>query len=208
MDSAGYRVKDGERLSLELTFASLRSLGTLEIFQEDCKAAGVEIVLVQKSPMEAWLSVRSRKFEIASQAWGSLLYPNPGTMYSGALAKETDNNNISAFADEDVDKLIARYEDEYSPAKRAQIMRKIDGIIFEAHPYILGWYSPALRVIHANKFSMPDWGVTRFADASDMTHTWWVDPEMAAAYEAALADETLTLLTEPEQHRFWDEWDR
>lgn len=203
LDSAGFRTKDGKRLSFELAYRSALSEPSLTIYQEDCRQAGIEIKLQLLTPATFWKNLRQREYTIASMAWGALVFPNPETSWNGALATQVDNNNVTAFSNEQVDALLTKYDEEYDPAKRSAIIREIDHIVFEQHPYVLDWYGPSHRVIYQNKIKMPHWGVWRTADAEELMYCWWIDPEMEKALEEARENSSKVLPTEPIHHRFW-----
>jgi microcin C transport system substrate-binding protein len=205
-DGDGYRIKDGERLEFELTYASTLSEPSLTIYQEDCKRAGIKVSLKLIDPGTRWQNMRKREYDITSTAWGALVFPNPETSWSGKLAAIVDNNNVTGFSSERVDELLDAYDREYDIAKRIEIIREIDGLVFAEHPYVLDWYNPAQRVIYWNKFSQPEWGVWRTNDRYDMMYCWWVDPEKEKAVEAAMKDTSMVLETEPIQHKFWQHW--
>jgi len=206
VDGEGYRKKDGERLSFNLSYASKLSEPSLTIFQEDCKKAGIEINLQLVDPATRWQNMRKREFDITSTAWGALVFPNPETSWKGELAEKLDNNNVTAFSDARVDELLAQYDREYDVKRRQDIVREIDGIIYEQYPYVLDWYNPSHRVIYWNKFSQPEWGVWRTKDENDMMYCWWIDPEKERLLEEAQQDANKVLPTEPIRHRFWKHW--
>lgn len=205
-NSDGFRVKDGQTLTLELTYRTKTSESSLTIFEEDCRKIGVDIQLNLLDPATAWKNMRQREYDIVSTAWGALVTPNPVSSWSSKLAKEMDNNNITGFASEAVDALLVEYDSEYDQGKRNEIIRKIDSIVYAAHPYALGWYGPAQRVIYQNKFKMPKFGIWRTRDTSDMMFSWWVDPEMEKALKEAREDSSKTLTTVPEKDYFWKAW--
>lgn len=197
----------GERLKFKLMYRSVLSEPSLTVYKEDCFQAGIEIELELVDSALHWKSVRERTYDIASMAWGALVFPNPETSYSSKLADpETQNNNITSFASPRVDELLDAYDTEFDVAKRSEIIREIDGIIFNDHPYVLDWYNPARRIIYWNKFGMPKWGVMRYNGEEDMMYVWWVDPLKAAQLDKAKKDKSLTMETEPVDHRFWTEW--
>ena len=205
-DSDGYRTKDGKRLEFELSYSSKGSERHLTIYQDDCKQAGIKIDLKLLDPATHWQNVRQRKYDLSAMAWGALTFPNPETSFHGKLAVVPENNNITAFSDPRVDELCDEYDVEMDVQRRTEIIREIDGIVYAAHPYVLGWYSPNQRVMYWNKFSQPNFGVWRFNDREDMMYSWWIDPAKEAALESAKADASKTLETQPIQHKFWPRW--
>ena len=90
---------------------------------------------------------------------------------------QKDNNNVTGLNNSLVDKLCEAYDKEYDIKKRIQIIREIDGIIYNEHPYVLGWYGASQRVIFWNKFNMPHWGRVRTDDYNSLLFSWWIDPE-------------------------------
>lgn len=206
VDSDGYRLKDGKRLEFELSYRSKGSERHLTNYQRDCMQAGIKLDLKLIDGATFSKNVRQRSYDIGSMAWGGLTFPNPETSFHGKLAKVTDNNNITAFSDPRVDELCDEYDVEMDVQRRIEIIREIDGIVYAAHPYVLGWFSPCQRVMYWNKFSQPNFGVWRFNDREDMMYSWWIDPAQEAALEAAKADPSKTLPTQPIQHKFWPRW--
>lgn len=205
--SDGIRVKDGKRLSFKMMYRSALSEPSLTVYKEDCFQAGIEIKLELVDNALHWKNVRDRQYDIASMAWGALIFPNPETSYSSKLAAPAaQNNNITSFADPRVDELLDEYDVEFDVMRRNEIIREIDGIVYNAHPYVLDWFNPAQRVFYWNKFGMPKWGVMRFKDQEDMMYTWWVDPIKAAQLEKAKKDSSMTLETTPIENRFWQRW--
>ncbi|MFT4538610.1 MAG: microcin C transport system substrate-binding protein [Planctomycetota bacterium] len=205
-DDEGYRLKGGNLLELDLDYRSELSEPSLTIFQEDCRKAGIKINLKRVDNAAFWKKLRQREYDISNMAWGALIFPNPETSWNGALATQVDNNNVTAFSDPRVDELLVEYDRCYDVDRRAEIIRKIDSIVFAAHPYVLDWYNPAQRVCYTNKYSMPNFGVWRTKDRNDMMYCWWQDPEKTKKYEAAVEDSSMTLETEAIEHHFWEAW--
>ncbi len=206
--SDGVRVRAGRRLALELIYLVKASERHLTIFQEDCRDAGIELSLRFVDSSEHWKAIQKREFELADVAWGALLVPNPETSYGSRQARGTDNNNITGVADERIDALLAEYDRESDVAGRQAIVRAIDAILFEMHPYVLAWYAPARRVMFWNKFGMPPWGTWRFVREGELMYSWWVDPERAAQLERARVDPSITLDAPEPEHRFWAAWNQ
>ena len=203
-DSAGYRLlPSGERLSFTLTYSSQFSEQNLTIYQENCRDAGIEIELKFETPAARWKNMRQKKYDLTSTAWGALVFPNPETSFGGHLAGEVDNNNVTSFSSARVDELCRAYDEEYDVTKRIELVREIDGIIYQEMPYVLGWYNPAERMLFWNKFGMPEWGSSRTADYDSLHYTWWVDPEKEAALEAAIDDPTAALDAGSRENTFW-----
>jgi microcin C transport system substrate-binding protein len=199
----GVRVKDGQRLSFNLSYRSALSERGLTVFQESAKRAGIELELQLLTPASGWKNMREKEYELMSTAWGAIIFPNPESSWHSRLADMVDNNNVTAFRSERVDELCDIYDTEYDVQKRIDIIREMDGIIYNEHPYILGWYGPAQRVAFWNKYDMPEWGIPRIGDPSNMHQIWWVNPELETQLTAAQADSTITMDAGAKENRFW-----
>lgn len=205
-NAEGYRTKDGKELRFTVSYRTQLSERTLTLFQESCKRAGVRIDLELLNDSTAWKNLTERAFDIMEQAWTGLVVPNPETSWSSKLADQKDNNNVTAFRDAEVDALLAEYDREYDPQKRVATIRKIDALVYAQHPYILGWYNPAQRILYRNKFGMPKWGSARVAYGmswSSIFELWWVDPEKEKALAAGGPLEPA-----PAELRFWPQWSK
>lgn len=202
----GYRVKDGQELAFDLTYASQLFERYLTIYQEECQKAGVHLELQLLTPAARWKNMRQKEYDLTSTAWGAIDPPNPETSFHSKLAAEVNNNNVTSFADPRVDELCAAYDAEYDHAERVRIVRQIDAIVHAAHPYVQGWYNPAERFVIWNKFGLPPYGGMRVWDKDNIPLSWWVDPEKERQLAAARADETLTMERGPEEYHFWEAW--
>lgn len=206
VNNEGYRVKDGRVLRFVLTYRSALSERSLTVFQEAAKRAGIKIELQLLTPAAGWKNLTEMEYDLASTAWGAIIYPNPESSWHSTLADQKGNNNVTGFRNPRVDQLSEQYNGEYDPVRRAELVREIDGIIYNEHPYILGWYNPAVRVVYWNKFGLPEFGIHRFADYDEAFLAWWVDPEKEQQLAAARRDTTLAMDTSSRTHTFWKAW--
>ena len=205
----GVRVKGGKTLEFDLNYQDAASERHLTIFQENCKKAGIRINLARLTPAARWKNMTEREYDLVSTAWGGLVYPNPETSWHSRLAAKINNNNVTGFADPRVDALCEEYDLEFDDLeRRREIIREIDGILFEAHPYVLDWYSPNERMVYWNKFGYPKWGGLRVHDRDEIMYCWWVDPEKEARLQVAKKDSSMVLETPPIQNHFWEAWHR
>jgi len=171
----GILVKDGKRLSLSLSYNSKGLEKYFTSWKEDCKRSGVELNLVLLTPETQWTNTQERKFEIVSQAWGAVLFPYPKSMWHSKMAGENGSNNIAGLKNPEVDRLIEEYDAEFDLEKRTEILRRIDGLIYNEHPYAMAWYLPCERIVYWNKFGMPKSVLHKYADWRSVFSTWWVD---------------------------------
>jgi microcin C transport system substrate-binding protein len=206
LDSDGIRVKDGQKLKFALAYRSALSERSLTVFQEAARRAGIELELQLLTPAAGWKNMREKEFDLMSTAWGAITFPNPESSWKSTLADQKDNNNVTAFRNARVDALCEEYDTEYTVSKRIELIREMDGLIYNEHPYILGWYGPAQRVAFWNRYEMPEWGVPRIGDPSNMHSIWWVDPAREAELKAAMSDDAATMDAGEKENRFWAAW--
>jgi len=203
----GYLEKDGAVLEFDLMYRSKGSETFLTIIQESMKKLGVKCNLKILTPSTFWKNLQEKQYDAAMMNWGALVTPNPETSWKSTLADQPNNNNVTAFKDARVDELLKLYDEEYDVQRRRQLIKEMDGIIFAAHPYALGWYKPAQRFICANKFSWPKWGTSRvYEDSQEMVYLMWVDPAKEARLAEARQDSSITLPVPPLENHFWPAW--
>lgn len=183
--SDGIRTKNGKRLSFTLLYRTPSFDKYLTSYQEACKQAGVEINLQLITPETHWQNMMDRKFEIASMAWGAVLFPSPRTMWHSGMADEKGSNNLAGFKNAEADRFIEQYDREFDLNKRRELLRQLDAIIFNEHPYVLDWYLPCERVLYWNKFGTPDTVLPRYADWRAVFSYWWADPSKEQTLKAA-----------------------
>jgi microcin C transport system substrate-binding protein len=103
------------------------------------------------------------------------------------------------------DKLIAQYDEEFDLPKRTEILKKIDGLIYNEHPYVMAWGISCERVIYWNKFGTPDSVFRKYDDWRGAFSSWWVDPQKDKQLkQARKSGESITPIP-PVEVRPWDE---
>jgi microcin C transport system substrate-binding protein len=199
----GILVKDGARMSLTITYYSEAFEKYLTSYKEACATAGVEINLDRSNPETMWTNMMERKFQMVMISWGGLVFPNPETSFHSSLADKDDNNNLTGFKSARVDELCAQYDLAFTQEERRNIIREIDGIVYETFPYVLAWYQPCQRILYWNKFGMPDYGLWRTSEYENAFSLWWIDPAKENALKAARKDGT-SLEVPPLEIHVWD----
>lgn len=198
MNRAGILVKDGRPLELELIYSSKVVERYLSIFQRDCRKAGVMIHLKQLTRASRFqMTYGNRSFQLATQGWGGALDPNPAVNWLSTLADKKNNNNLAGLNNPRVDALCAKYERTFQPEKRKEILRAIDGLIYQQHPCILGWTAGRIRLIYWNKFGHPSKLLGRTSSAESALTTWWLDPERERRLKRAKQNSSIQLEAGP-----------
>ena len=175
--SDGIRVKNGKRLSMTVLYISEGLEKYFTVWQQACLKAGVEIKLKRVTMASQWQSQMSRKFQVVSTGWIGSLFPYPRANFYSGMADKEGSNNITGFKNKQADAIIDEYDKEFDLAKRTQLLKRLDGVIFNQHPYSLAWYLPCERILYWNKFGMPKTVLPKYGDVRDVYARWWVDPE-------------------------------
>ena len=178
-DTDGTLIKDGQRLSITIMYSTSGLEKYFTSYQESCRKVGVEVKLSLVTPEALFKSVLERTYQVASMAWGAILYPNPRSSWSSAMADKEGSNNITGFKSPEVDALIQEYDAEFDQEKRNEILRQLDKLIYDQVPYALAWYNPCERIMYWNKFGMPDYGLPRYGEYESAFIYWWYDADKA-----------------------------
>jgi microcin C transport system substrate-binding protein len=200
----GILEKDGKRLSFTLTYRTPGLEKYFTTLKEDAKKAGVEFKLSLTTPETQWKNTQERNFEIVSQAWGAILFPSPESSWHSKMADAEGSTNITGFANPEVDKIIEKYNAEFDLEKRTAMLRDIDAIVFNEHPYALAWYLPCERLLYWNKFGTPETVLPKYSDWRTVFAVWWVDPSKEKALKAARKSGAKLLPIPPKELRPWD----
>ena len=201
----GVLVKDGMRLSVTVMYRGTTFEKYLTSYQEACRGVGVELVLKLVTPETHWKNMMERSFQMASMAWGAILYPNPKSTWSSEMADKPGSNNLPGLKSKLADELIEQYDQEFDLTERNRILREMDAEIHSHHPYALEWYLASERVMYWNKFGMPEYGLDRYHEWEDAFQLWWYDEEKAQRLKKTLrTGERMGPIPEL-QVRYWDD---
>ncbi len=184
----GWLEKDGKIFEITLEYGDPGSTRINKVVQEDLAKAGIKMNLKLMDRNTLLKKVGERNFTVYSAAWGALLFPNPVSSWGGELADKLDNNNLPGFRNAEVDALCKEYDLAFDIKDQRRIIRKIDGIIFRAHPYALGWSASFSRILYVNRFGHPEKYFSKIGDYRNIISMWWADP----AKEKALAEAART----------------
>jgi len=205
-DAQGRLTKNGSPLQLELLYTTKTFEPHLTVYQEDLRKAGISLNLRLITPETQFQMVNERRFQMAHMAWGGLLFPNPETSWHSSLADVDNTNNITGFKNARVDTLCDEYDKMFAVEERVRAIREIDGLLANAHQYVLHWSAPYIRVVYWNKFGTPPGYLSRTGDYAGVWQMWWIEPEKEATLQQALRDPSRKLAAGPEEDRYWIEY--
>jgi microcin C transport system substrate-binding protein len=184
-DVDGTLMRKGERLSVTITYDEQGFEKYYTAYQEACRKVGVEIKLDLVDDAALWKKLQDRSFTFAASGFTGSLFPEPRPEWSSATADQEGSNNVTGFKNAKADEIINKYDQTFDAKKRNALLRELDGVIFNEHPYMLQWYVPCQRILWWHKFGMPKTVFSKYADWRDVYTTWWFDPELAQKLKKA-----------------------
>ncbi len=187
-DDDGYLIdKKGRRLEVTLEFYPQGWERIWLVIKPDFEDNGIKFNLKLVDGATMIKKISERQFTIHFQGWGALNFPNPETSWRSSLADKNANNNTPGFKNDRVDELCEKYNTTFDRAEQKKITREIDKIVFNEHPYALGWYGPFLRVLYWDKYGHPENYFTRTGQVlnNELLLRWWFEPGKGKAMQAA-----------------------
>ncbi len=184
--ATGFLEKNGRKFAFKFLTRQASTDKFLAIYAEDLKDVGIELIIDRKD-WAAWArDMDEFNYEMTWAAWGSGVFKNPESMWLSKEAERKGGNNITGFKDATVDALIEKQKSIFDIQQRHTIYRKIDQIIFAAHPYVLLWNINYTRLLYWNKFGMPDAVLSKYGDETSAYWYWWIDEDSQADLEDAM----------------------
>jgi microcin C transport system substrate-binding protein len=211
-DAQGRLTKNGQPLQIELLYADKGTERWLTVYQNDLRKVGITMNLRLVTGETGFKMEMQRQFELAYAGWGAGgVFPDPHPEYYSTTADIPNTNNITGFKDKRIDELCDRYDVEFDPAKRAEILRELDGILSSQYQYILLWYAPAERIAYWNRFGQPQGTFSRFGDFEGslglgIPQLWWLDPQQNQQLDAATKNESVKLQVPPVEDHYWQDY--
>ena len=182
-----------EKAGREFVFTFLsRSQGEdkfLSLFDSALRAQGIEMK-IDRRDFAGWMrDMDEYNFDMTWAAWGASLIRNPETMWKSSEGVRRGGNNVTGFADDEVDGLIAREKEMMSAAEREETYRRIDSLVTSKVPYVLLWHTDEHRILYWNKFGTPDSVFGRYGDEDGILAYWWYDVDRARELGEAMDGE-------------------
>ena len=197
-----YHDETGKVFSFEIPIQKGREYMATPV-QQMLKEYGIDMQIKFLDYNTMIKNINARNFKIASLAYSGLVYPNPEGSLRSDLADKNDNNNVWGFKSDRVDILLDEYDVCFDQNRRIEIIREIDGIFHEEHPIAYSIARNYARVMWWDKFSYPEWMLTRYGGEHwDIFSYWWFDKEKEETLANAMKNnESLPL--KPIDMKYW-----
>ncbi|CAN2041236.1 peptide/nickel transport system substrate-binding protein [Candidatus Magnetomoraceae bacterium gMMP-15] len=185
----GFLEKNGRKFSFNFLTRSASSEKFLNIYAEDLKDMGIEM-LIDKKDWAAWArDMDSFHFQMTWAAWSAGVFKNPEGMWSSNEADRKSGVNITGFKNSRADALIEKQKTIFDVKKRHAICREIDKIITDTCPYVLLWNINYTRLLYWNKFGTPPAVLSKYGDERSAYWYWWSDQDSEADLVDAIKQE-------------------
>lgn len=182
--------ENGNILEFTLEYAAESWERIHKVVREGVNKAGIKLNLKRVDSNTFIKKYDERQFTILFMAWTGLLFPNPESSWLSKLADGKNNNNLPGFKNKRVDELCEEYRRTFDQRRRVEMIREIDGIIYNEHPYALGWYANFHRLLYWNKFGHPKAYFTKIGGISNIISMWWIDEGREKTLKKAMANDT------------------
>ena len=175
--ATGRRMKDGRPFEFTFLSRGANEDRFLSLFSAALKEVGIAMKIERKD-FASWMrDMDDFNFDMTVAAWGAGTVKYPAIQWSSSEAKRNGSNNITGFADPEVDALIEAERSMETAAERNEAYRKIDARITASVPYVLLWGTTTCRILYWNKFGMPATVLPRFGREEGALSCWWADPD-------------------------------
>ncbi len=173
--TTGLLEKEGKKFSFKFLSRSASSDKFLNIYAEDLKDIGIEMI-IEKKDWASWLKDMDEfNYQMTWAAWSSSVFKDPESMWSSKQSDTLGGTNITGFKNKKVDALIEKQKTIFDINKRNKILREIDSIIYKNCPYVLLWNINYIRLLYWNKFGTPETVLSKYGDQSSALVYWWLD---------------------------------
>ena len=180
-----------EKNGREFVFTFLsRSQGDdkfLSLFNSALRAQGVTMKIDRKD-FAGWMrDMDQYNFDMTWAAWGASLIRNPESMWKSSEGRNKGGNNVTGFADAEVDAIIEREKTMMTNSEREDAYRRIDALVCAQVPYNMLWHTDEHRVLYWNRFGVPSSVFGRYGDEDGILAYWWFDADKARELDEAMS---------------------
>ncbi len=161
----GIRLKDGERLSLRVTYAQPHHTVRLVVLQEEARKAGIELRLQLLDGATAFKQVHQKRHQLAWFGWaGGGMSPVFWEFFHSDQAHIPQTNNITNTDNPEMDRLIDRYRASTSEAERKILAITLEQMVHDQGSLIPTFKIPYIRGAYWRWVKLPPAHGTRSSD--------------------------------------------
>ena len=157
----GIRVRDGQRLSLTVTYGTDDHTPRLVVLKEEFKRAGLELNLRKLDSAASFKSVLEKNHDIWWGALGGGRWPQYWGQFHSVNAHKPQTNNLTNTDDPEMDRLIEAYRSAMSTEQRIELAHRIQQLIHDQAAWIPRLDVPYSRVAYWRWIKLPEVQGTR-----------------------------------------------
>ncbi len=142
----GIRVRNGQRLSFNVTYSSDTHTPRLVILREQARRAGVELNLRLLDSSSAFKQILEKNHQIAWMGWsGGGLAPRYWEFFHSDNAGRPQTNNITETADPELDAMIMAYRAATEREERIALAHRLEQAVHDRAVFIPSFKIPYTR---------------------------------------------------------------
>ncbi|MGD8340387.1 MAG: extracellular solute-binding protein [Gammaproteobacteria bacterium] len=159
--SDGIRMKDGQRLSVRISYGTDDHTPWLVVLREEARKAGIELQLQLLDPSTWSNQVSQKTFQIVYLSFTTNITPNPWQAWHSDNAGRPDTNNITNTAVPELDDVIDRYDAATTIEERIRLSHEFQSLIEETGAVIPTFKIPYIREAFWRWLKLPEFYATR-----------------------------------------------
>ncbi len=179
----GIRTKDGQPLSIRITYYNSGHNDRLVILSQEALKAGIEFKLQLLDPSSAFKQIMENKHQAAWMGWsGGGLSPTYWEFYHSENAHKSQTNNVTNTDDPVMDAKIMAYRKGTDKAGRVKLAHELEQMIHDQGSFIPTFKVPYTREAYWRWLKLPAHYGTRTSDSlfdplGGSGGLFWIDQE-------------------------------
>lgn len=167
------KVIDGKKTEFKFTFLNNNNpvrRQTVLVIIDALKKAGIQAD-IQDLEWSVYLDkIKKHEFDATLGAWQlTVTPPDPYQIWHSSQSQGEGSNYVS-FINPEADALLEQYRVEFDEAKRIELLKKWQEIVYEEQPYTFLW-SPKSRYVYDKRFKNTRW---YSRGNSPIVSEWWI----------------------------------
>jgi microcin C transport system substrate-binding protein len=177
----------GRRLSFTITYPRNPAADPILLrLKEEARRAGVEFKLEAMDPTASFQKISRKEHEIAFSGFQNQLpfpdyyqqFHSKDAFEPGTRKPRPMTNNISIFADPEVDKILEENRNARSLDVIRETSHRLEEIMHDRAVWVPAYYRPFYRAGYWRWIRWPENFNVRLGNEPEMSHVHWIDPEV------------------------------
>lgn len=165
---------DGKKIDFKFTYLlntnESRKMAVLVLIDE-LKKAGIQAE-VQTLEWSVYLDkTKKHEFDATMGAWILSDYPPDEYQIFHSSQSKGEGSNFISYKNDEADKIMEQYRQEFDEAKRIELIRKLQKIFYDDQVYTFTW-TPKAKYVYGARFKNVRWYPTPLT--SYQLTEWWV----------------------------------